>query len=208
MKRHFVVLMLASALVIGCSGRPSRVAAPAVDANNAAQSAMELYDSNADGVLNSEELAACPPLVYAMGAYDTDHDGAMSQAELVAGIAGWTRRGVGATAVPFTVKLDGKPLQGAEIKLTPVPFLNGAVAPASGTSDEGGSGSLQITGDRPANIPANLPLIQPGLYLVEITHPTIPIPDVYNKASTLGLEAGIAGQNPSGVVWELSSKKK
>jgi hypothetical protein len=206
--RYFPFLMFASTLIFGCSGRPSRVAAPTVNAADAAQSAMELYDRNTDGILDSEELLASPPLVNAMSAYDTDHNGALSKAELVSGIESWSRRGVGATAVPFSVRLDGKPLKGAEIKLTPAPFLNGAVAPAAGTSDESGAGSLQITGDRPANVPANLPLIQPGLYLVEITHPTISIPDAYNKASTLGLEAGVAGQNPAGVVWELSSKKK
>jgi len=57
-------------------------------------------------------------------------------------------------------------------------------------------------------VPQNLPVIQPGLYLVEITHPSIAIPAEYNTASTLGLEAGVAGQNPSGVTWELQSKKK
>lgn len=195
-------------LLLGCSGAPGRIATPGVDAQGAAEQALTLYDGDGDGQLNSEELKASPPLVDAVAAYDANRDGLLSREELETGMESWERRGIGAMALPFTVRLDGRPLQGAEVKLTPAPFLDDAVASAGGTADQTGSGSLQIAGDRPANVPANLPVIQPGLYLVEITHPTIPIPEVYNKASTLGLEAGIAGQNPSGVVWELSSKKK
>ena len=80
---------------------------------------------------------------------------------------------------------------------------------AAGTADGSGGGSVEVAAEnRPSNFPQNLPVMQPGLYLVEITHPTVAIPTVYNSASTLGLEAGIAGQNPSGVTWELQSKKK
>jgi hypothetical protein len=204
------ILVLGTAtLHIGCSGAPGRVPTPAVDADSAAQQAMELYDRDEDGQLNSEELKASPPLVDAAHAYDTGKDGMLSQTELVAGIESWGRRGVGATVLPFNIRLDGRPLEGAQVKLVPAPFLSDAISPAAGVSDQTGSGSLEIDADNlPANVPANLPVVQPGLYLVEITHPTIPIPEVYNKTSTLGLEAGIAGQNPSGVVWELSSKKK
>jgi hypothetical protein len=49
-------------------------------------------------------------------------------------------------------------------------------------------------------------VIQPGLYRVEITHPTVNVPAKYNSESTLGIEAAIAGQNPAGVTWSLTSK--
>ena len=105
--------------------------------------------------------------------------------------------------------MDGRPLSGAEVKLIPAPFLNGAIQPAGGIGDATGSGSLEVAADdRPPNFPKNLAVMQPGLYLVEITHPSISIPSIYNTESTLGLEAGVAGQNPGGVVWELQSKKK
>lgn len=204
----FCFVCVAAVSLIGCSGAPGRIATPSVDGEEAAQAALELYDRDADAILNSEELQASPPLLDALATYDTNRDGSLAHDELVAGIDSWQRRGIGAMALPFTVRLDGRPLQGAEVKLTPVPFLGDAIAAAAGVADETGSGSLQISGDRPPNVPQNLPVVQPGLYLVEITHPTIVLPEAYNKASTLGLEAGIAGQNPSGVVWELSSKKK
>lgn len=206
---HVFGLGLVVLSLVGCSSRPGRIATPNVDPEDAAQAAIELYDRDADGILNGEELKASPPLLDALSVYDTDRDSSLSQAELVAGMQSWASRGIGATALPFTVKLDGRPLQGAQVKLIPAPFLGETIVSAGGVADELGTGSLEVPAEnRPSNFPKNLPVIQPGLYLVEITHPTVPIPEVYNSATTLGLEAGIAGQNPSGVVWELSSKKK
>ncbi len=193
----------------GCSSRPGRIATPAVDAEEAAQAALELYDHDADAQLNSEELKASPPLLDALPAYDTNRDSLLSQAELVEGMQSWSARGIGAMALPFVVRLDGRALKGAQVKLVPAPFLSEAIQPAGGSTDNTGSGSVEVAAEnRPSNFPHNLPVMQPGLYLVEITHPTIAIPEVYNTASTLGLEAGVAGQNPAGVTWELQSKKK
>ena len=194
---------------LGCSNRPGRIAAPDVDADSAAQAALDLYDRDSDAQLNSEELKASPPLVNALPAYDSNHDGALSEAELVEGMQSWTSRGVGAMALPFMVRMDGRPLEGTQVKLVPAPFLGEAIQPAEGVTDNTGSGSLEVVAEnRPSSFPKNLPLMQPGLYMVEITHPSIAIPETYNTASTLGLEAGVAGQNPSGVTWELQSKKK
>lgn len=204
-----VCMLLAVLCIQGCSGRPGRIATPRVDAEDASQQALELYDKDSDGILNPEELKASPPLVNALPAYDSDHDGSLSEEELVTGMQSWQQRGIGVTALPFTVRMDGRPLQGAEVTLTPAPFLDDAIQSATGVSDENGAGSLSMAMEnRPSNVPQHLPVVQPGLYLVEITHPTIQIPSVYNTATTLGLEAGIAGQNPAGVVWELHSKKK
>lgn len=195
--------------LLGCSGRPGRIAPPKVDPEEIAGAALEFYDQDSDGTLNADELKACPPLVDALPVYDTSKDGMLSKAELTAGIGSWARRGIGAMVVPFSVRLDGRPLAGAEVKLNPAPFLLDLVQPASGVADHNGAGSLKMSDEnRPSNAPARLPVMQPGLYLVEITHPSIEIPAEYNIETTLGLEAGIAGQNPNGVLWELKTKKR
>lgn len=201
--------LFVSAMIIGCSGRPGRISTPGVNASDAAQEALQLYDKNSDGQLNAEELVASPPLLNALSAYDADKNDSLSQAELVAGMESWSQRGIGAMSLPFTVRLDGRPLEGAQVKLVPAPFMGGSIQPASGVADNLGAGSLEIANEnRPSGFPKNLPVMQPGLYLVEITHPTTPVPEVYNTSTTLGLEAGLAGQNPSGVTWDLQSKKK
>jgi hypothetical protein len=191
----------------GCSGRPSRVDTPDVDAQDAAELALKELDRDGDAALNADELKACPSLVNAMPMYDSDKDGALSQAELVAGIESWSKRGVGGIPLPFTVRLDGRPLVGAQVKLTPLPFLGDAVKPAFGEADGSGSGSLNMAAeDRPSHLPKNLPLVQPGLFSVEVTHPTVKVPAKFNTATTLGLETAIAGQSPAGVTWDLSSR--
>lgn len=205
----WMLVGIALLTLLGCSGRPGRISTPSVDAEEAARAALTLYDRDADGQLNSEELKASPPLADAISAYDSNHDGALAESELVAGMQSWTSRGIGAMSLPFTVRMNGRPLQGANVKLVPAEFLGDAIQTAEGSADDTGSGSLSIASEnRPSGFPQNLPVMQPGLYLVEITHPSIEIPEVYNSASTLGLEAGVAGQNPAGVTWELQSKKK
>jgi hypothetical protein len=202
-----VSLLMLWTATAGCSGRPGRVAAPDVDADAAAELAMNEYDRNSDGQLDADELKASPPLVAALPTYDGDGSGSLSQAEIAAGIKLWSERGVGAMALPFTVRLDGRPLEGADVKLIPAAFLGDAVMPASGMADSTGSGSLAIREeDKPSNVPRNLPVVQPGLYSVEITHPSRSVPAKFNTSTTLGLETSVAGQNPAGVLWSLTSK--
>ena len=72
--------------------------------------------------------------------------------------------------------------------LIPEDFFGGAIKPATGTSGPGGRGYLGVA---PEDLPENttsLPLTQPGLYRVEITHPSVRIPAKYNTETTLGIE--------------------
>jgi hypothetical protein len=59
--------------------------------------------------------------------------------------------------------------------------------------------------DMPKNAP-KMPLVQPGLYSVEITHPSTKIPAKYNTATTLGIEVSSASPGPEGAVWNLTTK--
>jgi hypothetical protein len=204
---HAVSVGAFAALMIGCSGRPGRVSTPDVDPDEAAALAVQEYDRNADGQLDESELQKCPSLLDARPVYDADKNGLLSPQEIAAGIESWEKRGIGAVQLEFNIRLDGRPLSDAEVKLIPAAFLGDAVKPATGIADAGGYGSFNMAAeDRPANAPKNLAVIQPGLYNVEITHPTVNIPAKYNSSTTLGLEASIAGQNPAGVTWSLTSK--
>jgi len=204
-RRHLVV-GLSLIVAVGCNSGPTRLAVSKVDADKAANLVMERYDRDGDGILNSEELKDCPSLAFALDAYDTDNDGTLSRDEIVAGINRWAASRKAAFSLPFQVQLDGRPVNGAVVKLVPEDFLSGAIKPASGVADEGGSGFLDLAPeDRPANAP-RMPMVPPGLYRVEITHPTISIPARYNANTTLGVETSIASQRPGGVTWNLSSR--
>jgi len=179
---------------------------PDVDANDAAQAAMEQFDRDADGKLSEAELAASPPLAAAREGYDTNGDGALQAEEIAAGIQSWQQTGVGVRTVPFTVRLNGRPLAGATVRLVPADFLGDAVKGATGETSPSGSGQFNMAPeDRPKNAP-NMPLMQPGLYHVEITHPSVKIPAKYNTETTIGIEISSANPGPEGAKWALSSK--
>jgi EF hand len=191
---------------VGCSRGPSAIRPPKVNATAAAAAALEQYDHNGDGQLSKDEWMASPELAAVAKQYDKDNDGQLTADEIAAGIAGWQQAGVGARSVPFAVRLNDKPLAGATVRLIPPPFLGDATKEASGETNSGGSGQFNMKPeDRPANAP-NMALMQPGLYRVEVTHPTVKVPAKYNTATTLGIEITSANPGLEGVKWSLSSK--
>ena len=197
-----VILLLAG----GCSGRPGAIRPPDVDADAAAAQAIELYDQNSDGQLAKEEWSASPALAAVATSYDKNNDATLTADEIAEGIGAWQQSGVGARAVPFAVHWNGRPLAGATVRLVPAPFLNDAVKGASGETKRSGGGQLSMAPeDRPKNAP-NIPLMQPGLYHVEITHPSTNIPARYNSQTTLGIEITGSNPGPEGAVWSLTAR--
>jgi hypothetical protein len=192
-------------LLVGCNRGPGAIKPPDVDADDAAQAAIEQYDGDGDGQLSSEEWSKSPALQSVAAQYDTGHDGALSADEVGSGIDVWKRTGVGVRLVPFAVQWNGRPLAGATVRLVPAPFLGESIKAASGETNQNGAGQLNLAPqDRPKNAP-NMALMQPGLYHVEITHPSVTIPAKYNTQTTLGIEITGTYPGPEGVVWSLSA---
>jgi hypothetical protein len=191
---------------IGCSRGPGAIRPPKVNANTAAAAAIEQYDRNGDGKLGKDEWTVSPELAAVATEYDKNGDGELTAEEISAGIATWQQTGVGARTVPFSLRLNDKPLAGATVRLIPAGFLGDSTKEASGETNSGGIGQFNMKPeDRPSNAP-NIALMQPGLYHVVITHPTITVPAKYNSASTLGIEITSANPGMEGVKWSLSSK--
>ncbi len=195
-------------LLVGCSSGPGRLASPDVNPGGAAAKAIEELDKNSDGVLQQDELRACPALVHAAGVYDSDHNGDLTAEEIKAGINHWAASRTGAMMLPFRVTLDGRPLADADVRLVPVSFLADSIKPNVGKADSSGSGMLGLAPeDRPRNAPPT-PLATPGLYRVEITDPSGKVPAQFNTESMLGVETFVASRNPGGITWDLQTKKK
>ena len=193
-------------LLTGCSSRPGAIRPANVNAGAAANKAIELYDKNGDGQLAKEEWSSSPALSAVASTYDKNGDGILLKDEIAGGIDAWKQSGVGARVVPFTVQWNGRRLVGAKVLLVPAPFLDDVLKSATGDAGPGGAGQLDLAPeDRPPNSP-DIPLMQPGLYHVEITHPSTKIPAKYNTATTLGIEITSGNPGPVGVVWALTSK--
>lgn len=195
-------------MLVGCSGKPGRLSSPDVNASAAAARAVAEFDKNGDGVLQQDEMQACPALVYAADAYDADKNGDLTSDEVKEGVNRWAATRTGAMMLPFRVSLDGRPVPDAEVKLIPVSFLADSIKPNVGKADASGSGMLGLAPeDRPSNAPPT-PLATPGLYRVEITDPSGKVPAQFNTESTLGIETFVASRNPGGITWDLQTKKK
>lgn len=207
MHLRFLALAALSITFCGCSGRPGRIGTPEIDPSAAAHKAIEELDSSGDGLLSAAELRACPALAHAAPSYDTSGDGSLGQEEIEAGISRWASSRTGAIMLPFRVQLNGRPLENAEVQLIPVSFVEESLKPAVGKANDRGSGMLGLApDDRPSGAP-DTPLVPPGLYRVEIRHPSISVPSQFNSESILGVETYVAAQNPAGIIWDLDSKK-
>jgi hypothetical protein len=191
-------------LAVGCSSRPGAIRPPSVNPSRAARAAIEQYDRDGDGLLSEAEWSASPELSAVAENYDTSADRVLSADEIEDGIRIWQEGPVGARAVLFRVTMGGRPLSGATVRLVPAEFLGDSVKGAAGETNQSGAGNLSMAPeDRPRNAP-NVALVQPGLYRVEITHPSNKIPEKYNANTVLGIEISGANPGPEGVTWQLS----
>lgn len=195
-----------SVLAIGCSRGPGALHPPQVDAAAAADAAIAEFDRNSDGALSKDEWSASGALMAVAERYDQNSDGRLQVGEIRSGIEGWQENAIGPRPVPFTVHWNNRPLAGATVRLVPASFMQDVLPQATAETGGGGGGHLAMAEeDRPKNAP-NMPLVQPGLYNVEITHPSIEIPAKYNAQTTLGIEITSSNPGPQGVLWSLSSK--
>src|SRR5207244_6768910 len=85
--------------LVGCSHTPDRIAAPAFDAAAAGKKAIELYDTNHDGVISGKELDNCPAIKSAIKRYDMGGDGKVTADNIAARINKWIESKTGVMTV-------------------------------------------------------------------------------------------------------------
>lgn len=183
------LLVGACCLLAGCGGAYSRVPAPALAPETAANQALAEYDTNGDGFLDERELARCPALKSALKELDRDHDGRLSAREIADRLAFYRDSRIGLISAICHVTLDGRPLAGASVRLVPERFLGPDFHPASGLTDDRGRAPLQAEGQ-------TLPGVPCGLYRVEVSKKDGSgrelLPARYNTATVLGQEVAPA----------------
>ncbi|HEY4235040.1 MAG TPA: hypothetical protein VGM76_16525 [Lacipirellulaceae bacterium] len=190
-------------LSVGCNRGPTAVKPPYIDPVEAGRQAIELYDTDHDGELSDQELAACPGILQHRDLYDADHNGKVSRQEVEDRIRKLRSSRIGLTKLTVQVRLDGRPLASAEIKLIPEKYLGDDIKAAVGKTGSSGLAMMRIPDqDLPAS-QHGLIGVHYGTYKVEITHPTVKVPAKYNTQTTLGYETERG--NPS-VDFDLKSK--
>jgi hypothetical protein len=182
------LLTVSIAATWGCSGRPARIKPPRISPTSAASAAMAKYDTNHDQVLSAQELEACPGMRRSVGAYDLDGNGKISESEIVERLRQLTQFKTALTPLRVIVMLNGKPLEGAEVRLIPEEYLGSEIKGAKGITNAGGSASPRISEEELPERQRQYHGIHYGTYRVEITHAEMAIPEKYNTKTTLGYE--------------------
>lgn len=180
-------------LFAGCSGAPPRLVQPSIDAAGAGTAAIKQYDKNSDAALDDAELKASPGLLKAKAKFDKNNDGKITADEITARIGEWQTAGTGLTTFSLSFTLDGKPLEGAEIKLIPEPWLGSEIKGGSGKTDAAGNAGISLASSDLRPEEAKLKGMRLGVYKIEVTHPSAKIPAKFNTATELGVEIGPGG---------------
>lgn len=194
------------AVLTSCSGQPTAVRPPDIDAEDAAAAFIAQCDTDGDGRISPVEAESCPGVHGKFEQVDSDTDGWITREEAANRFATWTSEGVGVMRVGCLVTINGKPLSGATVTFEPESFVADELQPAVGVTNEHGQCSLSVD---PADLPASQQRVrgvQPGVYRVKIMHGTVDIPAQYNTATTLGQEVSAAALGPEGVRFDLSSR--
>jgi len=185
------------AAVSGCGNGAVRIKPPSINANSAAAKAIELYDTNGDGTLDSAELEQSPGLKAAMKTVDTDGDGQVSESEIADRIKSWQATKAGICVVNCFITLDKRPLEAASITFEPESFLGDQIRTAIAYTDSSGAFSPSIPKkDRPS---PEMPFgIQLGFFKIRVSKEVNgkeTIPAIYNSATTLGQQ--VATDDPA-----------
>jgi hypothetical protein len=192
---HNKVVFIASLIVLvgGCSSGPERVKPPRIDVKSAANQAMEMYDANHDGKLDTQELAKCPGVLISLERYDPNHDKTIDLDEFVQHLTDLLRDRSGATQLGVGVTYQGSPLADAKVVFEPEPYLGSEIQTAEGVTTSYGQAEVGMPADKAPAALKSMKLIQYGTFKVRITHPKIKLPAKYNSETTLGYET-IPGQ--------------
>lgn len=145
----------------GCGLHPPRAEAPSWDPEEMAESAVAQLDASGDGLIDKQEVADSPGLADAFAVVDSDQDGQISQEELASRLQLYEDLKTAFVRTSVEVRLDGRPLRDAYVKLIPEDFQNGCLVVASGQTN-----SLGRVAPRSEGKP--FPAMQPGFYRVEL----------------------------------------
>jgi hypothetical protein len=173
----------------GCNGGAAAIPPVKVNFERVVEQLLTDYDVDKNLALSKSELDAHPAVAECLSRCRRDRGDEISADQLerfLQAIFDPRAALVGASCV---VRRNGQPLSGAEVRFVPLPAFEGVLPTGSGVSDS--YGAAMITPPRealPEEAPAAPGLMPPGLYLVEVSHPSVTIPEKYNRNTVLGKE--------------------
>ncbi len=188
-------------VALGCTKTPDRVLPPAINPSDAADKAIHEYDKNGDGSISGGELNQSPALKASLKQLDAG-GGKITAEKIAARIQKWQDDKVGRMMLEVSVRLDGKPLVGAEVTAEPESFLGPDLTTMTGKTGNGGGVALNSGEGLGA---------KPGWYRVRISKMEggkETIPARYNANTELGFELAADNRDHPGgrVKFDLKSR--
>ena len=172
----------------GCGIGPVAIPPVNVNINRVAAELLAEYDSNKNGALSRSELAAMPPLAECLSRCRRNGNDEITEDELRATLKRIFDPRTAVVSASCVVRRNGQPFAGAEVRFVPLPIFKDVLPVGSGVTDVNGYAMIAAAAkDLPSAAP-KVALMTPGLYLVEVTHPSVQIPEKYNRQTVLGKE--------------------
>jgi hypothetical protein len=122
--------------------------------------------------------------------YDKDSNQKVTRNEIAERIQVWTSSQLALLGATFSIRLDGRPLDGATVTLIPESYLGPDVKSASGVTNSVGLTRASHAEEDLPKTASGRPLygVKAGTYKIQITHPSRKIPAKYNTATEIGEE--------------------
>ena len=205
-----LTLVIATAVLLllgGCRYRLAALKPPKFDPEAAATAAMDQYDANSDGEIDTTELKAAPSISFSLDRIDTNDDGSVTADEISTMIdEKWIKAGAGVMRVSVKVFLNRRELDGATVTFDPESFLGDVIHPATGITDDNGFAHMSMAAEHMPHENVRSGVL-PGLYLVRISKEVNGkelVPSKYNTETTLGVEvAARASYMPGSARFDL-----
>ncbi len=190
MPRTWASLGILILLGTGCSAK-KQVELTTFDVGDVTDRALEQLDANKDGLLDEQELKACPGLLSSRRQIDSDRDGKISTEELQRRFQEYIDQRIAVLPYPITVTYRGQPLVGATVELIPEGFLSEVIEPAKGETDQTGAARPTVQLDQEI-LQRGTFGYRSGVYRVKVSKQDASgkelLPEKYNENTVLGLE--------------------
>lgn len=173
----------------GCNTGPAAIPPVDVDIDRVVKQLLIDFDADNNGALSRGELAAHPPLAECLSGWRRDQGNEISAQQLRRNLEGVFDRRSSLISATCVVRRNGQPLVGAEVRFVPLPALEDVLPIGTGVTDSDGAAMIAPPREELPPEAPNVPgLMPPGLYVVEVTHPAMKIPEKYNQKTVLGKE--------------------
>lgn len=166
-------------LLCGCfGGTPARIDAPDWDVDAITDGCMAQCDLDGDGMITKAEAKEnAPGLDYAFRQLDTNEDKKLSREEVFTRFDDYEKSKVGEMGLTCFVTYRGRPIVGGQLRLVPEAFMADYISEATGEVVDDSTGQAQVS------------LIEPGMYRLEVTSDAMKVPAKYNDETIIGIEA-------------------